>query len=364
MATNKNQHFVPRCYLRAFTQEKKGKVIRLFNLDRLQVIDNAAVKHQCSSSYFYGSDEKLENAIQFLEKSYAATLRNILSPSNKHLKPKDEIILKRFWLLQYLRTEAASKRAIEMNNHLGEVAKAGSSFKLKIRDAVIMAMHTFAQEMHLIDDTRVCLVRNKSRLPFITSDDPAILTNRWFMTDRRHLGHTFGLRSAGALMVMPVSPKLAFIAYDQNVYAISKKSGITSTKNMSDVRSVNQLQLLNCRANVFPGPNYDSTALLREFKSHKGRRLPTGHVLHYSVFDKVEGQHKRYRMVDSPEEVDHQEALVHMQTLHPKPNSWPLFLKWRSKGFGYSNNTGIGCIRRAYTHGNSDQPFEKMHTRH
>lgn len=34
MASNKNQHFVPRCHLRPFTRDTEGKVINLFNLDR------------------------------------------------------------------------------------------------------------------------------------------------------------------------------------------------------------------------------------------------------------------------------------------------------------------------------------------
>lgn len=364
MATNKNQHFVPRCYLRPFSQEEEGKIIRLFNIDRQQVIENAAVKHQCCGSYFYGNDEKLENAIQFLEQAYAATLRNIRVASYKQLTPRDEIVLKRFWLFQYLRTEAASKRAVEMNNHLGEVTNAGPSFKLGVREAVIMAMHTFAQEMRLIDDMRVCLVKNSTSLPFVTSDDPAVLTNRWFMSDRRHRGHSFGLRSAGALLVMPVSPRLVFIAYDPDVYAISKKSGIANTRKMDDVRSLNQLQFLNCRANIFPGPTYDTTVLYEEYITHKGHRLPTRHVLHYSVLDKVEGQYKRYRVVGSPEEVEHREALVHMQTLFPMPGSWPMFLHWRRKGFGYTNGTGVGCIRRSRIQGIGGSSFEKMYTRH
>ncbi len=363
VATNKNQHFVPRCYLRPFSQEEEGKVIRLFNVDRLQVIENAAVKHQCCGSYFYGNDEKLENAIQLLEQAYAATLRNIRVASYKHLTPQDEIVLKRFWLFQYLRTEAASRRTVEMNNHLGEITKAGTSFMLGVREAVIMAMHAFVGAMQVIDDLRVCLVKNLTGLPFITSDDPAVLTNRWFLSDRRHLGRTFGLRSAGALLVMPVTPKLVFIAYDPNVYAISKISGIASTRKVSDVRSVNQLQFLNCRANIFPGSNYDSAVLHDEYQSHKSRRLPTRHVLHYSVLDKVDGQYKRYRVVSSPGEVDHREALVHVQTLFPKPDSWPIFLQWRRKGFGCTNGTGAGCIRHSQIRSIDGPPFEKMYIR-
>lgn len=204
MATNKNQHFVPRCYLRPFTHEEAGKAIRIFNIDREHIVANAAVKHQCSGSYFYGEDEKLEAAIQFLEQNYAGTLRRVREPSYKRLLADDELILKRFWLLQYLRTEAASRRAVEMNNQLGELIGADSSFDLEIRDAVLMAMQTFAEEMKVIDDLKVCLLKNTTEFPFITSDDPAILTNRWFQSDKRHRGSAFGLGSSGALAILPL----------------------------------------------------------------------------------------------------------------------------------------------------------------
>lgn len=77
MATNKNQHFVPRCYLRPFTTDSANVSINLFNIDRLKFIERASVKHQCSGDYFYGEDLALERAIQFTESTYAAALRDI-----------------------------------------------------------------------------------------------------------------------------------------------------------------------------------------------------------------------------------------------------------------------------------------------
>ncbi|WP_126842509.1 DUF4238 domain-containing protein [Idiomarina tyrosinivorans] len=69
---------MPRCYLRPFTREEAGKAIRLFNIDRENLVASAAVKHQCSGSCFYGDDEKLEAAIQSAEQSYAGTLRGVI----------------------------------------------------------------------------------------------------------------------------------------------------------------------------------------------------------------------------------------------------------------------------------------------
>lgn len=353
---------MPRCYLRPFTQEEAGKAIRLFNIDRENLVASAAVKHQCSGSYFYGEDEKLEAAIQFLEQSYAGTLRRVREPGYNRLLADDQLILKRFWLLQYLRTEAASRRAVEMNNQLGELIGTDSSFDLEIRDAVLMAMHTFAEEMEVIDDLKVCLLKNTTEYPFITSDDPAILTNRWFQSDKRHRGSAFGLGSAGALTILPLCGNTMFMAYDSDVYSIPKSAGIVKTGRESDIYALNQLQFLNCRANIFPGQEYDSQALRKDFQACKSNRLNERHVLHYAVLDRVEGEHKRYRVIDSPDDEDHQEALVHSQTLFPSPKSWPLLLRWRKKGFGMVNGTGAGCIRRSRIEERRGPPFEKMYT--
>jgi hypothetical protein len=80
MASNKNQHFVPRCYLRAFSSDGGGLVINLLNLDRHRTIPNAPLKGQCSRSYFYGEDLRLEKALQTFEGPYATMLTDITQP--------------------------------------------------------------------------------------------------------------------------------------------------------------------------------------------------------------------------------------------------------------------------------------------
>lgn len=364
MATNKNQHFVPRCYLRPFTFDGAGKAIRIFNIDREQIIDDAPVKHQCSGSYFYGEDEKLESAIQFIEQHYASTLRRIQDLGYEKLSANDELVLKRFWLLQHLRTEAASRRAVEMTNDLGKLVGADSSYNLEIRDAVLMEMQAFAEEMDVVDDLRACVLKNTTDVPFITSDDPAIMTNKWFKSDRRHLGSAFGLGSSGVLAILPLSEDAMFIAYDSDVYSISKSCGIAKTRRERDVHALNQFQFLNCRANIFPGHRYDSQALCADYRACKGSRIDERHVLHYAILDQVEGEHKRYRVVDNPDDERHEEALVHSQTRFPSPKNWPLLLRWRKKGFGMVNGTGVGCIRRSRTDECGGAPFEKMYTGH
>jgi hypothetical protein len=79
MASNKNQHFVPRCYLRPFTIDGANRAINLYNIDRRKFIERAPVKHQCSGDYFYGKDQLLDKAIQAMEGAYGTALRIITS---------------------------------------------------------------------------------------------------------------------------------------------------------------------------------------------------------------------------------------------------------------------------------------------
>ena len=80
MATNKNQHFVPRCYLRQFTSNGANRAINLYNIDRDKFVEHAPVKSQCSGDYFYGKNSQLEKAIQSVEDAYGYTIHKLLQP--------------------------------------------------------------------------------------------------------------------------------------------------------------------------------------------------------------------------------------------------------------------------------------------
>ncbi|MFX5914873.1 DUF4238 domain-containing protein, partial [Acinetobacter baumannii] len=84
----------------------------LFNLDRMKAIPNAPVRNQCSGDYFYGQNRLLENAINFIEDPYGPIVRHLSEGSAVGSAVK--IVLKRFVYLQYMRTEAASRKASEM----------------------------------------------------------------------------------------------------------------------------------------------------------------------------------------------------------------------------------------------------------
>lgn len=359
MATNKNQHFVPRCYLRPFTINGEDAAINLYNIDSQKFISGAPVKNQCSGNYFYGKDDVLEKAIQSVESAYGSTLREIC----KHgyfLTESHKDVLRIFWLFQYLRTEAAAKRAAEMSNGIGIIAGVDNpDFNLKIKDAVTIAMQLFADEMRIIDDLKICLVKNKSKIPFITSDDPAVLTNKWWLSDSRTKGDSFGLNSAGNLILLPLTPNLLCIGYDGNVYNISHNSGMVDAKSERDVALFNQHQILNCRANLFIHDSKHSQTMGDAYVEVKNIRPPSRYKINYAIRDTSVGNYVRYRVVDSKECEKHTDALIHSQTIHPIPLFWPKQITFRSKGVVYTNGTGVKYVRYSATLRGNEIPFHK-----
>ncbi|WP_312921255.1 DUF4238 domain-containing protein [Stutzerimonas nitrititolerans] len=361
MATNKNQHFVPRCYLRPFTSEEGNSAINLYNLDRSRFIERAPVKNQCSGDYFYGQDRKLEVAIQTVESAYAGILREILKPGCQLVKEYHDV-LRIFWLFQNLRTEAASRRAVEMAGDTAEVmGEEGNNFRLNIKDAVQLAMSAFADSMNVVMDLKVCLIKNITNVPFVTSDDPAVLTNRWYLDSPKTRGMSFGMRDAGALLLLPLSPKIFCICYDSDVYSIASENGWLSVRNKSDIQALNEFQILYCRANLFLKDERYAGQLHEAVVKVKARRIENRHSVNYAVFDGVEaGVHRRYKVVDKETFISYPDGLMHFQTVHPRPSTWPSFLRRKSKGVAYYNGTGVGYVRKAHVEVRSDLPFAKI----
>lgn len=345
MATNKNQHFVPRCYLKPFTHDEENKVINLYNIDRERHIHLAPVKHQCSRDYFYGDNPQLEKAIQFVEGSYATVAKELLSEGCK-LNIRHKTILRWFWLLQHLRTEAACKRAIEMNNEMGSTfQEEAPDFKIGIKQAVQMAMLTYADGMNIVDDLKVCLIKNKTKTPFITSDDPAVLSNKWHLNDKRANFMSFGMHSAGALLFLPLNPKVLCLCYDGDVYSISHTNGWVQVKSERDIMHFNQFQLGNCMANIYYQDKCHADSVSRLYEELFHIRPSERHRYTYSVLDYEENGYERYRVVEKSEITKKDTVLFHYESINPNPTRWPQQIKIRRNGAVYTNDTRVGYIR-------------------
>lgn len=360
MATNKNQHFVPRGYLRQFTIDGADRAINLYNIDRDKFVEYAPVKSQCSGDYFYGKNPKLERAIQSVENAYGSTIRKILQP-DYFLTDEHRILLKLFWLLQHLRTEEAARRSVEMADELASIVRMDDPrFRLQMDDAVQAGMQAFAENMEIVSDLKVCLVRNQSKVRFVTSDDPAVLTNRWHLQNAKRNAFSFGLHSAGALAILPLSPSVLCLAYDSDIHSVRHHRGWVDIRKGSDADAFNQHQYLNCRANIFIQDTKHFEVVREAFRRVSNLRPPTRYRMNYAVPDKTSGERGRFVGVNPDEAGPHREALIHTQKVHASPTAWPCQIRWRSGAFAFSNGTGVGYVRRAFAKQNNSQPFKKI----
>jgi hypothetical protein len=341
----------------------ENAAIHLFNIDRLAFVRNAPVKHQCSGDYFYGQDEKLEKAIRFLEGSYGATLSAILRP-RVVLDEGHRGVLRRFWLFQYMRTEAASRRSVEMQEGMAAaIGEPKDSFGATIKEAVQIAMHVYVDEMDLIDDLKVCLIRNRTDIPFVTSDDPAAMTNRWHFEDGRVRGKSPGLGSAGAIMLLPLSPEVLCVIYDGDVYCIPHINGWVDVKREADIEAFNQHQFLNCTANIYFRDWGNHLWVHDEFFALRPLRPAARYRVNYAVYDGSDGDTERFRAVDRVGASTDGRALIHGQSILAKPSVWPRQIAWRTSGSAYTNGTGVGYIRRRTIDRRRSGGFQKVRTR-
>src|SRR5690606_17803131 len=143
------------------------------------------------------------------------------------------------------------KRLREMHKGMYEVSIEGvQKPELDVTDKamIVSSMRQYANSRQYIEDLKVCIVKNNTKIDFITSDDPAILTNRFHI---QKLGlNTFGVASSGTLFFLPLSPKHSLLCYDGNVYfAKNKKGYLINISNYRDIISLNEFQYIKAANN-------------------------------------------------------------------------------------------------------------------
>ena len=118
------------------------------------------------------------------------------------IEEQDKIVLRHFCLLQFSRTEAAAERTALVQSDLADIAFNGNvpkDLRASVKAVVQMSMRTFAETAHEINDLKVVLVRNMTDDEIITSDNPAILTNRWHLQNDMAKHKSYGIGNSGAL---------------------------------------------------------------------------------------------------------------------------------------------------------------------
>lgn len=349
MPENKNQHFVPRAYLRNFSASDGRKEICLYNIRRDIFVNRAPIKNQCSKDYFYGTDD-LEHALAEIEAKYAQVVSRGLLLNPPIIVEGLADFLRLFMMIQMVRTEAnvLKRRAFfQMMDAMVDLPPDHPLMKDWVeptsvehaRDSILFA----DQARESISDLGITFVCNKSQKRFITSDDPVLFTNRLY-TQRMKEGN-FGIGNAGAIFYLPLSPNMAAVLYDADVYSLPKRGIVTTLNSSADVEILNLLVFQNARENLYMVSKGDfSPGQAVEWKSSRLDKWGRSRVA-AKVREDDTGTYF--------EEVDETPAeggyLMIMSQDHPRPLSWPKILRFRQDARAYSNDSGAGLVRRGST---------------
>lgn len=347
MPDNKNQHYVPRCHLKPFSLNQDGTAINLYNHRRDIIRANAAVAGQCAKSYFYGQDLVIERALQKLEGRYAALVRR--AEVSEPLDEAELAFLRDFVLLQWCRTDGALRRRREVMQAMDDMAHRGlDHLRRDAPDMSQMALITGSLRVwnsagEDIEDLRVLILRNRSRVDFVTSDDPAVATNRVFL--QRMRDPNFGLVNVGTMLIMPLGPRLAVVCYDHGSYAaIGRAGSYLDVVRDQDAAALNELQYLNSLSNIyFAGPVENSEQVRGAFSNVVHRRPPERFRMWQGISEGIEGEFERFRKIAEGDVVDPMTTRIQsFSPIYPSPLHWMSILPMRAGLCGWIRPGSVG----------------------
>lgn len=262
MGKRKNNHYIPKFYLRRFSLEEQGKSIGLYNLKNDIFIPSAPIKHQASKDYLYGEDGEIELYLSKLEDAIAKFFWHWTEEKTLIPPPKNSNafkLLKRFILYQIHRIPKAGEEINDSSDRLFKtlVDKFDLGFKDKVdnlklvyEEPVLQALAYSIDKEHFLDFLDIKFLVNLSDLPFITSDSPVILYNQLMEKRGSYKGAT-ALGAKGLQIFYPIHPRLMICLFDDQVYTYGEKDNCISTELIEDAHALNRLQYLNCHNQIF-----------------------------------------------------------------------------------------------------------------
>lgn len=251
----KKQHYVPKLYLRNFSNNEDRKTVSVYRLETQQFIPSASIDSQGMANYYYGEDGKIEDELAILDNQLAPALNACLtskySPHRKDNAYRDLIL---FTILTDLRNPVRHKQLEVLAGETKEryITEWLENFKgTHIEDAIktvdlpnfnpiLEGLKRVNRAMLYVSDLKMKLIINQTSIPLISSDYPVFLYNEFLI---KHEIFSFGYGSPGLQIIFPISPRIALIYYDAGIYNIGKKQDKTVFASKEDVKNLNLMQV-------------------------------------------------------------------------------------------------------------------------
>lgn len=126
--------------------------------------------------------------------------------------------------------------------------------------------------MLYVSDLKMKLVINQTSIPFISSDYPVFRYNEFL------IGHgilSFGYGSPGLQIIFPISPRIALIYYDPEIYNVGKKQDKTVFASKQDVETFNLMQVHKAYKIVLGNHQVNEAYYARLYDLNKAKKSKT-----------------------------------------------------------------------------------------
>lgn len=192
MGEKNRQHYVPKFYLRNFTDTEKS--IDTFNIINSKYILNASIRSMCQKNNFYGADKKVENFLdKEIEAKASVIIKNILNKNGfSDICEEDYIHLVMFLLV----SEARNLKHADSNNKMADyMAKTLlkehpdfkdmdlDSFKIELDSPANYNIQIAMESTPLVLDLEpILIVEQTGARKFITSDNPVVRYSSFYFS--------------------------------------------------------------------------------------------------------------------------------------------------------------------------------------
>lgn len=229
----RRQHYVPKFYLRNFSENKKSVGIYLFKENK--IIEHGSINDILWKEYFYGEDAVVENKLAEYEGRWNDIISIIIETEKLPDTNIDLVWLRYFILISSART---LKRGNQINDDYTTLIKkllkaeepelfervmsAGKDgLSVKMNHPALPFIDAARQCLPLVVDLKIDLLINRSALDYVTSDNPTVFYNQLFQ--EKGLSRGFGWGEYGIQFIVPISPRIAICMYDSEVYKMKEK---------------------------------------------------------------------------------------------------------------------------------------------
>jgi hypothetical protein len=284
----RNQHYIPKFYLRNFSVEGNDKQIGVFNITNEIFIQRAKLKTQGSKKFFYGKDGKIENSLSIIEDKLANSINKIIRTEKLPQKHSTE----HFDLLIFL-TLTDFRNPVRIQNLKGMFEKMENilkdldpnlkneavlpkySHEFRIKESLSFTMDTSEK----IADLDFKILINKTEIPYLTSDFPIIKYNQ-FLEKRKWPASKCGYGLTGLQIFVPITPNILILFYDSDIYKVGfKKRRRHELTDAKDIDEINILNFINCFDTIFFNHEISEKYIRRLFKkSKKYKRANMSHA--------------------------------------------------------------------------------------